>query len=102
MTNVRSAMPTFINRGTLAGLCLTAIMYYGRTRNFTQNNFDDRAFRLSHNKMNMFWDEVWLESTALGTLIGGVMYKNVWIGGLYGHAFGTLGFIVLNQFRANK
>ena len=95
---VRTALPTFINRGTLVGLGLTAALYFGYTRNFTQNNFDDRAFRLAHNKMNKFWDDVWLGSTAVGSLVG-AMYGKVWIGGLYGHALGTLGFIVLNQFR---
>lgn len=74
---------------------MTAAMYYGRTRTFTQNNFDDRAFRIAHNKMNMFWDQIWVASVLGSAIFFTLKKKPMIVGPMIGNAIGTPLFAAL-------
>ncbi|KAF0984308.1 hypothetical protein FDP41_007485 [Naegleria fowleri] len=92
---LNTRIPQYIWRGTTAGFLIGTLMYYGKARNFTQNNFDDRAFRIKHNVHCNLWQQAWLGSVVLGGVTGLVLKKPE-MGIALGHAFGTVLFAGLN------
>ncbi|KAG2374741.1 hypothetical protein C9374_010485 [Naegleria lovaniensis] len=88
---LNTRLPQYIWRGTTIGFLVGSILYYGKARTFTQNNFDDRAFRIKHNIHCNMWQQAWLGSVVLGGLTG-LILKKPEMGIALGHAFGTILF----------